>query len=413
MSAGTCLAGLSATVGAMTATTVDPSRPGPLDRATAETLLAKADELLALSEFQPALALYSRVIGYPDARVTAAALYGSGECLYRLDQDGQALAQWQAVTRLPETPSTYPAWRQIAAALVRAGELRRALDAYREAERQAPAADKPEIAARLGWLSKELGDQRAAGRYFARSRGADVTAFATYGTIGVTVVVSLLAFQAEGSALTRLLWLDKAALAAGEWWRLVSPVLVHANLIHLLFNMYALWIFGPLVEQMYGPWRFLLIYLLAAAAGSVASYLFTGPVPSLGASGAIFGLLGVLLAASRVHRPVMDRRARMIMGQIGAIIVINLLLGFGLMAGIDNMAHVGGLVAGLWLGFVMPPVRVETLASHWRVARTPGQAPEPLAVGDRRIVGLVRAAGVLLLPVVVFAGVLLGAGAYR
>lgn len=398
----------------MTVTSIDPSQPGPLDRATAEALLARADELLALSQFQAALALYGRVVGHPEVRVTAAALYGSGECLYRLDQDGQALAQWQAVTRLPETPSTYPAWRQIAAALVRAGELRRALDAYREAEKRAPAADKAEIAARLGWLSKELGDQRSAGRYFARSRGADVVPYVTYGVIGVTLVVSLVTLQVEDSGLMELLWLDKAALAAGEWWRLVTPVLVHAGLLHLLFNMYALWLFGPIVEQMYGPWRFMLIYLLTAAAGSVASYLFTGPAPSVGASGAIFGLMGVLLAAGRAHRPVMDRRARMIMGQVGVIIVINLLLGFGLMGGIsiDNAAHVGGLVAGLWLGFVMPPVRVETLASYWRVARTPGQAPEPLASGDGRVVGLARAGAVLLVPLVVVAGVLLGAGAY-
>lgn len=398
----------------MTVTSIDPSQPGPLDRATAEALLARADELLALSQFQAALALYGRVVGHPEVRVTAAALYGSGECLYRLDQDGQALAQWQAVTRLPETPSTYPAWRQIAAALVRAGELRRALDAYREAEKRAPAADKAEIAARLGWLSKELGDQRSAGRYFARSRGADVVPYVTYGVIGVTLVVSLVTLQVEDSGLMELLWLDKAALAAGEWWRLVTPVLVHAGLLHLLFNMYALWLFGPIVEQMYGPWRFMLIYLLTAAAGSVASYLFTGPAPSVGASGAIFGLMGVLLAAGRAHRPVMDRRARMIMGQVGVIIVINLLLGFGLMGGIsiDNAAHVGGLVAGLWLGFVMPPVRVETLASYWRVARTPGQAPEPLASGDGRVVGLARAGAILLVPLVVVAGVLLGAGAY-
>jgi membrane associated rhomboid family serine protease len=398
----------------MTATGTDPTRPGPLDRATAEALLARADELLALSQYQAALALYGRVVGHPEVRVTAAALYGSGECLYRLDQDGQALAQWQAVTRLPETPSTYPAWRQVAAALVRAGELRRALDAYREAEKRAPAADKAEIAARLGWLSKELGDKRAAGRYFARSRGTDAVPFVTYGLIGVTVVVSLVALQADRSGLLELLWLDKAGLAAGEWWRLVSPVLVHASLLHLLFNMYALWIFGPLVEQMYGPWRYLLIYLLTAAAGSMASYLFTGPEPSVGASGAIFGLMGVLLAANRAHRPVMDRRARLIMGQVGVIIVINLLLGFGLMGGIaiDNAAHVGGLVAGLWLGFVMPPSRVETLASYWRVARTPGKAPDPLKGADPRMVSLARAGAVLLVPVVVVAGVILGAGAY-
>jgi len=397
----------------MTATTSDPSQPGPLERATALALLARADELVAESQFEPALALYGRVIGHEDVTVTAAALYGSGECLYRLDHDGQALAQWQAVTRLPETPSTYPAWRQIAAALVRARDLRRALDAYREAERRAPPADRLEIASRLGWLSKELGDQRAAGRYFARSRGAEAMPIATYAIIAVTVVVSMIAMQADGFALLLQLWLDKAALAAGEWWRLVSPVLVHANLLHLLFNMYALWIFGPLVEQLYGSGRFLLMFVCTAAAGSVASYLFTGPAPSVGASGAIFGLLGVLLAVSRVHRPVMDRRARAIMGQIGFIIVLNLLLGFGLMANVDNAAHVGGLLAGLWLGFVLPPVRVETLASYWRVARTPGQAPERLAAGDQRVTAVLHAAEVLLVPALVVAGVLLGAGAYR
>jgi membrane associated rhomboid family serine protease len=398
----------------MTATGADPSQPGPLDRATAEALLTRADELLATSQYQAALALYGRVVGFPEARVTAAALYGSGECLYRLDQDGQALAQWQAVTRLPETPSTYPAWRQIAAALVRAGELRRALDAYREADKRAPAQDKAEIAARLGWLSKELGDQRAAGRYFARSRGADAVPLVTYAIIGVTAVVSLVALQAEQSGLFELLWLDKPALAEGEWWRLVSPVLVHASVLHLLFNMYALWIFGPVVEQMYGPWRYLLIYALTAAAGSLASYLFTGPTPSVGASGAIFGLMGVLLAANRAHRPVMDRRARFVMGQVGVIIVVNLLLGFGLMGGlaIDNAAHVGGLVAGLWLGFVMRPGRVATLASYWQMPRTPGQPAEPLAQGGGRGVSFARAAAVLLVPVVIVAGVVLGASAY-
>jgi len=106
-----------------------------------------------------------------------------------------------------------------------------------------------------------------------------------------------------------------------------------------------------------------------AAAGSAASFAFGGPAPSVGASGAIFGLCGVLVAVSAVHRPVLDRRGRAIMSQIGFLVVLNLIIGFGFGAllgvRIDNAAHVGGLLAGLWLGFVVPPIR-STLASYWQ-----------------------------------------------
>ena len=78
---------------------------------------------------------------------------------------------WEAVVKLGETPSTYPAWRNLAAARVRSGDLRGAMRAYREADRRAPAADKAEIATRLGWLAKETGDAGTAKRYFARGRG--------------------------------------------------------------------------------------------------------------------------------------------------------------------------------------------------------------------------------------------------
>ena len=97
----------------------------------------------------------------------------------------------------------------------------------------------------------------------------------------------------------------------------MTPVLVHGSLLHLLFNMYFLYLVGPLVEQLYGSARFVLLYVLTAAAGSAASFLFGGPAPSVGASGAIFGLCGVLLAVSAVHRPVLDRRGRALMSQIG------------------------------------------------------------------------------------------------
>ena len=88
--------------------------------------------------------------------------------------------------------------------------------------------------------------------------------------------------------------------------------------------MYALFIIGPTVEALYGHARFLLIYVLCAAAGSAASYAFSSAIASVGASGAVFGLFGVLLVADRVHKPALTRNARNLTTQIGGLIVINL-----------------------------------------------------------------------------------------
>jgi membrane associated rhomboid family serine protease len=392
-----------------------PIPSGPLDRATAAAVLARADELLSRGEYASAQAHYARLVGMPDPALTAAALVGAGEALYRMDDEEGARQCWEQATRLPENPVTYRAWRQVAAARVRDGDLRGARDAYGEAERRAPAEDRAEIASRLGWLNKELGDTRAASRYFSRSRADEPRPLATFAIIVVTTVISLIAMQPMGSDLLAALWLDKDALAAGEWWRLVTPVLVHGSLLHLLFNMYFLYLVGPLVEQLYGSARFVLLYALTAAAGSAASFLFGGPAPSVGASGAIFGLCGVLLAVSVIHRPVLDRRGRAVMSQIGGLVVLNLIIGFGidaLGAGIDNAAHVGGLLAGLWLGFVLPPIRA-TLASYWQQPGTRGSsgaaapgaaATAGVTAANRRLAGIVR-----LLGVAAAAGVIVGA----
>ena len=413
-------------------TTTDPNVAGPLDRATAEALLARADVLLAASEFEAARAHYARLIGFPDAAITGAALLGTGEALFRLDDEAGALWSWEQVTRLPENPSTYAAWRQVAAARVRAGSSRTAFAAYKEAERRAPAEDRAEIASRLGWLSRELGDSRGAGRYFARSRGRDRLPLVSYGILGVTVVVSLLALQPEGSDLLRLLWLDKQGLANGELWRLVSPVLVHGSLLHLAFNMYFLYLVGPLVEQIYGSARFALLYVLTAATASLASYLLGGPGPSVGASGALFGLCGVLLVGRALHRPVLRGAQRALMSQIGILVVINLVLGFGLNTfggNIDNFAHLGGIAGGLWLGLLIPPTGSAELPILGRrpgggmpgsrmdqvdaAGRSDPRTASPVsaaAVQGGIGVAIVRWSGVAALVVVVLAGVVLGSG---
>lgn len=367
------------------------TQSGPLSRDTAQAALAQAAALMSTADFLDAARLYQRVIGFNDPAITAAAMIGLGEALHRLDEDDQALGQWEAATRLPENEHTYAAWRNVAAARVRGGDLRGALGAYREADRRAPQADKAEIAARMGWLSKELGDTRASGRYFSRARGDAGFSFAI-GVIVVTTIVSILASfpmdvipasfcgpGAQACDLLTILELDKVLVAAGELYRLWSVTLVHAPIqqmpLHLIFNMYLLYLTGPVVEKLYGRWVFLLLYLVAAAGGSLASFAIgTSPDQRLavGASGAVFGMFGLLIAAEFIHRPALDRQSRGVVGQLVALVILNLVLGFTILGNVDNWAHIGGLVTGLWLGVLLAPTRVPTLRSMWM---RPGASP--------------------------------------
>jgi rhomboid protease GluP len=379
---------------------VDPPVDGPLSREQAVALLDRAAGLLADGEPAEAGRLYQRVIGHRDADITAAGLLGFGECLARLDREADAIEAWETIHELPPTPSTYLAWRNIAAARVRSGELRRALAAYTEADRLAPPEDKPEIASRLGWLSKELGDAQASRRWFARARGEGIATPVTFSIIGLTAAISLAGLTSgpAGAAITEALWLDKAGVADGEYWRLWSVTLVHGSLLHLFFNMYALWLAGTITERFYGSATYLLMYLLCAAAGSVASFVFGGDIPSVGASGAVFGMFGVLLAAMRAHDPMVDRRTRSILVQLGPLVAINLVLGF-LVAGIDNAAHIGGLLAGIWLGALMVPTGIPTLTG----------APDPATgTASWRTSRTLRWAGVLALVVVLLVGLVIG-----
>jgi membrane associated rhomboid family serine protease len=157
-------------------------------------------------------------------------------------------------------------------------------------------------------------------------------------------------------------------IAHGEYYRLLSVTLVHDPSspipLHLLFNMYALWYAGQLVERMYGSWTALFLYVLCGIAASAASYAFGPGGWSVGASGAIFGLFGVVLVATRFHHAILDARSRAISAQVGLLIVLNLVIGFSGVMNIDNYAHVGGLVAGLWLAFILPPT--QTLSGMWQ-----------------------------------------------
>lgn len=363
---------------------------GPLPDDIARRLIDRGRATLDAGDAERSIVDFKRVTGHVDPAITGAALLGYGDALYRLDDERLARGAWEAVTRLRENPSTYRAWRNLAGTAVREGDLRAALDAYREADQRAPAEDKAEIAARLGWLAKETGQAGAANRYFARSRGTFGFGL-THVVVLITAAVSLLAFPTE-SPLLEALWLDRQAIEQGQLYRLASVTLVHAGYLHLFLNMYALWIIGPIVESIWG-WRlFALFYVLTAVGASTASFL-ASPGPAVGASGAIFGLVGVILAGTRAHHPALDQRARAIVPQLGMFTVIN--LAFGFLAGgmIDNAAHVGGLIAGLWLGFVVPPGKVPTLRSAWQHPRGLAAERSPLliAAGVIGFVGVVAA----------------------
>ncbi|HEX6868858.1 MAG TPA: rhomboid family intramembrane serine protease [Candidatus Limnocylindrales bacterium] len=381
----------------------DPPEPGRLTRERALVLLQRGSELLASGDFAEASQYFARVIGFDDPAITASAFLGLGEAHYRLNDEDAALANWEAILKLPENPSTYTAWRNIAAARVRAGDLRGAIAAYREADRRAPIEDKAEIANRLGWLTKETGDTRAAGRYFARGRGDAPRVTLTLVLIAVTTVISLTTLlSTEASDLVDLLILDKALVAAGEYWRLWTVTLLHGDFLHLAFNMYALYLAGTIVERWYGSIRFGAFYLACAAAGSTASFVFGGDAPSVGASGAVFGLFGILLAAGRLHHPV-DRQSRGVVSQLMFLVILNIVLGFASGGSIDNAAHLGGLAAGLWLGALIPPTGVPTMSSLWH---KPGETRA--AVGRATAPGYVIALGLAVVGVVVVAGIAFG-----
>lgn len=128
----------------------------------------------------------------------------------------------------------------------------------------------------------------------------------------------------------------------GDIWRLIASAFLHGSIIHLLVNMYSLYIIGSQVETYLGKWRMIVIYLLSAIMGNVLSIVVSGSTISIGASGAIFGLMGSLLYFGYHYRLYLSGS---LTKEIIPVILVNLFLGFT-MTGIDNAAHIGGLIGG-------------------------------------------------------------------
>jgi rhomboid protease GluP len=142
-------------------------------------------------------------------------------------------------------------------------------------------------------------------------------------------------------------------IAAGQYWRLFTAMFLHIGLMHIFFNGYALVVLGTELERLLDWGRFLAIYLLSGLMGNLASYAFS-PSLAAGASGAIFGLIGALGAFFFRYRERLGAWGRARLGNILFLIAINLAFGF-LYPGIDNLAHLGGLLCGIGLGWALAP----------------------------------------------------------
>lgn len=181
--------------------------------------------------------------------------------------------------------------------------------------------------------------------------------YVTYGLLGFTVLIFLLQLATPrifGFDLPAALGIkDNSLIAQGQYWRLITPMFLHSTnmLLHIVFNMYALFSFGPSLERFYGHGRFVVLYLLAGFTGNVLSLLFS-PAQSLGASTAIFGLVGAEAVFLYQNRKILGNRAQSALINLLVIVVLNLVLGMS-SGFIDNWGHIGGLLGGVtfaWFG---------------------------------------------------------------
>lgn len=134
----------------------------------------------------------------------------------------------------------------------------------------------------------------------------------------------------------------------GQVWRLLTCAFLHGGLIHIVFNMYALYVIGPQLEVLFGRVKYIVIYLLSAIGGSLLSLVFSPNTLSIGASGAIFGLFGAMVMYVLKYR---DRIPKRVLNNLFFVIILNLFIGFNLQ-GIDNFGHIGGLVTGVVVSLI-------------------------------------------------------------
>lgn len=210
----------------------------------------------------------------------------------------------------------------------------------------------------VAWAAGHRADSKPA----AKTSSRKPRPYITYTLLGLTIAIYLLQMLSTsifGHDIPVQLGVKANALIAqGQTWRLITPIFLHGSMIHIGFNMYALYLFGPNLESSFGHWRFLALYLISGFAGNVFSMMFT-QAASLGSSTAIFGLLGAQAVFVHHNRKIFGEQvSQTSLRRIIQVAAINLII--GLSPGIDNWGHIGGLIGGTiftWLGGPLIEVR--------------------------------------------------------
>lgn len=164
----------------------------------------------------------------------------------------------------------------------------------------------------------------------------------TYILIAINVILFIIPLLfGEYNSLINNFCVDASLIRSGQYYRILTGIFLHGSILHLLFNCYALFVIGSQVENFMGKFKYLIIYLFSGICGSIFSMIFSS-YPSIGASGAIFGLMGALVYFGYHYRVYLGN---VVKSQIIPLILLNLCIGF-LSSGIDNFAHIGGLIGG-------------------------------------------------------------------
>ena len=165
----------------------------------------------------------------------------------------------------------------------------------------------------------------------------------TYAIIAINIIVYIIPLlYGQSEAMVAQFCVHGPSIRYGHYYRLFTGMFLHGSIFHLIFNSYALYVIGSQIESFLGKFKFLIIYLTGGLMGSLFSIIFNGNAASIGASGAIFGLMGALVYFGYHYRVYLGN---VIKSQIIPLIVFNLVLGF-VMPGVDNSAHIGGLIGG-------------------------------------------------------------------
>jgi membrane associated rhomboid family serine protease len=174
----------------------------------------------------------------------------------------------------------------------------------------------------------------------------------TYALIAINVIVYAVTaagghgINTPGGTVFAKLWLDAPQVAGGDWWRIVTAGFLHASILHIAFNMYFLYFIGGLLEPAIGKLRFGIIYAISLVGGSFGALLISPNVETVGASGAVFGLLGAAILVMRA------RGISPMQSGLGITLLLNLGITFTI-SGISIGGHLGGLFAGGLISYLM------------------------------------------------------------